>query len=136
MREDTIAWLAAAPVEALACRELRHAWPRAVMRRRGGRYAMVPPSDTGIVWESDVGPRGVHLVRRTMTCTAGCGVRRVETFHVKPGAGLARVGTPRYLVPQGYRRRRPDPDTPLESLDGDLLRGTVMARLYPSLRWS
>lgn len=136
-------WLQGARLEVLQCRELRHAWPRqhagvVKRRRRGGAApaAALPMSEDGIEWKVlQKGPP--TILERTMTCTAGCKVRRVETFVIRAGTGrLVRSGKPKMRYPRDYKRERPADDAPaLERLDPDVLRGGIIARLVPGLKW-
>jgi hypothetical protein len=126
MRPDTQEWVSKASVAQLQCKDLRHSWPRAE-RRPGVRKL---PATKSISWA----PLPSGELQRTMHCTGGCGTRRIETF-VRRGERLVRVGVPRYKWADTFRRRRPDPDTPLEALDTDVLRGQILTRLYPALRW-
>lgn len=139
MSDDTDEWLQRTPVEALLCRDLRHAWPRPTAggRRKRGEPAGLPPASPNIVWKvisagSDTAPR---VLERTMSCTAGCGVRRVETFVVRSGGRLVRTGKPKMRYPSWYQRKRAEPDRPLDHLDPDVVRGNIVARLYPGLKW-
>lgn len=139
MRPETAKWIAATSVQALLCRDLRHAWPRptpAAARRRPGQDRRCPPSTQLIMWRmiADESPTSRRILERTMLCEAGCGVRRLETFVVREGR-LVRTGVPKFRYPPGYRRAREEPDTPLEPLDADVLRGSIVARLYPGLQW-
>lgn len=143
MNEDTQKWLATTPVEALLCRDLRHAWPRppapAAGGRRSSRKAAVdgaPPSSENIMWSvlaagTASSPR---VLERTMLCAAGCQVRRVEVFVVRADR-LVRTGKPKLKYPSWYRRTRTDPDEPLERLDVEVLRGNIVTRLYPGIAW-
>jgi hypothetical protein len=134
MRSDTADWIERAPLEALQCRDLRHSWPRGT-RRPGVKKA--PPSSELIVWKvitAAAAAGGPAELERTMLCAGRCGTRRVESFIGRPG-GLVRHGVPRDRYGPAYRRRRPEPDTPLERLDLDVLRGSIVQRLYPALRW-
>lgn len=126
MRADTEEWLGKATVEILQCKDLRHAWPRA--QRRPGVKNL--PTSPAIAWKRL--PSGE--LQRTMHCIGGCGTARIETF-VYRGERLVRTGKPRYRWPDNFRRRRPEPDTPLERLDTDVLRGQILTRLYPGLTW-
>lgn len=140
MRPETEKWLQQTPVAALLCRDLRHAWPRPpepnprAARKR--RPTDVPPSSDGIVWKvlatgSDISPR---VLQRIMLCGAACGVQRTETFVVRSGR-LVRTGKPVLKYPSWYRRTRTEPDEPLEPMDSEVLRGNIVARLYPGLNW-
>lgn len=144
VREDE-EWIARAPLAVLQCRDLRHAWPRqtaapknrpAIVPRRGRTAAAVllPPNSRGVSWEVlEHGPPVV--LRRLMLCTGRCGVRRVEDFVVRDGR-LVRPGRPKLRYPAGYRRARPDPEGPRrDRLDPELVRGSIVHRLVPGLRW-
>lgn len=133
MRPDTEQWLRRTPLSALHCRDLRHAWPRPPEVARARRRAM-PGNTPGIVWKliGAATPGHPAVFERTMACTGGCGVVRVETFVARP-YGLVRTGKPKLIYPSWYRRTRPEPDTPLERLDADVLRGSILARM--GVRW-
>lgn len=138
MNPDTVTWIAQTPVEALLCRDLRHCWPRPAAAGTGKRRYDdgIPPSSPGIRWQvvSSGATTGPRVLERTMSCDAGCGVRRREIFVVRDER-LVRAGAPHLIYPAWYRRRRTEPDRPLESLDSDVLRGSIVARLYPGLTW-
>lgn len=133
MNDDTAHWLDTAPLAGLQCRDLRHAWPRAQQR---SSVRARPPSTPLIVWKvlTVSAGRPVEL-ERTMLCEGGCGVARVEVFVARKGGDLVRSGVPRYRHPKHYLRQRAEPDSPLERLDPDVLRGRLVARLYPALKW-
>ncbi len=126
MRQDTADWLDKATVETLQCKDLRHAWPRA--QRRPGVKNL--PTSAAITWKKLANGE----LERTMHCIGGCGTARIETF-VYRGDRLTRIGRLRYRWADNFRRRRPEADTPLEALDTDVLRGQILTRLYPGLRW-
>jgi hypothetical protein len=137
VNESTAKWLAGTPVEALLCRDLRHAWPRPVAAARRSRKALaVPPSGPNIVWRVLATGDGTapRVLQRVMSCTAGCGVRRTEVF-VARGDRLVRTGRPVLKYPSWYRRSRDQPDEPLEPLDTEVLRGSIITRMYPGLSW-
>ncbi len=143
MRPETEKWIAQTPVEALLCRDLRHAWPRPETATPGGRRRKPPadrpgqpPDSANIVWRvlSAGSASSPRVLERTMRCTAGCGVTRIEVF-VARADRLVRTGKPKLKYPSWYRRTRAEPDTPLEAIDSDVLRGNIVARLYPDMRW-
>lgn len=144
-------WIANTPVQALLCRDLRHSWPRPDAptdrygrgRRRTattGRPAGVPPdtaNDNGkvvIAWRqlAPATASGPQVLERIMWCA--CEVARVEEFVVRGGT-MTRAGKPRYRHPSWYKRTRQHPDQPLAPLNTDLLRGSIVHRLYPDLQW-
>jgi hypothetical protein len=127
MRDDTSDWLRETPLEALQCRDLRHAWPRAQARPR----VRTAPRTAAISWQAV----GDGQLERTMLCEGGCGTRRIESFLRRRDGSLQRIGLPRYRHEKNYLRRRSEPDQPLERVDPDVLRGNLIARLYPALRW-
>lgn len=132
MRTETLDWLKEIPLEALQCRDLRHAWPRAQTRR--GRNL---ESKDGITWQplitaADGTPRELQ---REMLCIGGCGVVRVEEFIVDREGNMRRAGKPRYRHPKTYLRQRGKDEPLLDPIDTDTLRGILVHRLYPRLAW-
>lgn len=136
MRPETRKWIEQTPVEALLCRDLRHAWPRpsAAATGRGAYSDGRPPDGERITWKvlNAGGPTAPRVLERTMVCV--CGVRRLEVFVVRDDR-LVRTDRPKLKYPSWYRRTRAEPDEPLERLDADVLRGNIVARLYPGLKW-
>lgn len=132
MRPETEQWIRRTPLDAMICfDQKRHSWPRptaAAGRRRDG----LPPNSKGITWKlaEPGGPSTPRALERTMVCV--CGAQRKELFVVR-GRTLVRSGKPGYKNP--HTRKRAAPDEPLEPLDADVLRGSMVARLYPGLRW-
>lgn len=124
---DDDPWLHQAPIEQLLCYDLRHAWPRSAARP-GARK---PPRGEQVTW-SRIAESGEW--ERVMWCTGGCGLRRVETFQVLTSGALRRTSM-KYRRPAGYGRSRPDADTPLQPLDTEVLRGAIMTRMFPRLKW-
>jgi hypothetical protein len=132
MRDETLEWLNERPIEALQCRDLRHAWPRDQSRRGRKLESSQWINWRVIVTKSDGSPKELQ---REMACTGGCGVVRVEEFLVMHDGSLHRGGIPRYRYPKAFLRKR-DPDAPLlEPINRDTLRGILVHRLYPNLAW-
>jgi hypothetical protein len=110
------------PTEALECRDLRHAWPRST-------------SSHNVLTPTRYGSGGqVMLATRSMECEGGCGTIREEDFYIDPDGRMERDGKVR------YRRTRPyliknEPGTHHEPVDRDAVRYTLLARLYPTLKW-
>lgn len=120
-------------LEVLQCRDLRHAWPRA-QPQTGKR----PRTMQGIIEWRALSTRGDgtwERAQRTMWCSGRCQTRRVEVFYFRRDRTMIREGRPQLRYPHDYRRKRPDLDTPLADLDVELLRGAIIARLYPNLIW-
>jgi hypothetical protein len=125
MSRDAEQWLTEASLEALQCRELRHAWPRGqTQRTRKLKDA------ANVRWRREPG-----AIIREMECVGGCGVVRIETFTVAANGSLRREGRPRYRYPDGYLRSRAKDEAPLEPIEPDTLRGIVVRRLFPNLNW-
>lgn len=127
-------WAAHVSVSALQCRELRHSWPRAIPR--GARSRALGSSD-GIEWRvtasyADGRPAEAE---REMTCTGGCGTRRIETFRFYPGGDMHREGMARYAYDPDYLRPKASPGERMAPLPADAIRGFVVRRLFPGLKW-
>lgn len=112
------------PLEALECRDLRHAWSRS--RDRRTRWVVVQKV------------RGrVRLAERHMVCTNDCGRIAVDTFEFHDGRRY-RVGKRKYRQAEGttYLLRAIDPaaGTP-ERVTTEDVGYALMLRLYPDLSW-
>lgn len=141
MNETTEKWLDLTPVEALLCRDLRHAWPRPNQNplpaaRRKPAVPGVPPDTKWITWQliAEQTPTHPRVLERTMICPACQGQTRIETFVVRHDR-LVRTGVARYRPASWYKRSRAEDEDRLEPLDADVLRGSILTRLYPDLRW-
>lgn len=114
--------IAELPTEALACRDLRHAWPRG----NRGEMKLTPTK-----WR---GKRVLEAERR-MECTGGCGVVRIDTFEFTSNGRMFRVGKPTYKHTKPYLLKRPDSAAKRFSVDRDVLRYQLFARMNPDLKW-
>lgn len=110
------------PIEALECRDLRHAWPRT----SSGAAKLVPTKR-----------RGTRVVeaQREMECTGGCGTVRVEDFEILADGRVLRVGQCRYRRTRPYLLKRDDPADSKPPVDRDEVRFALLARLYPDFSW-
>lgn len=132
MNADTLQWLEKAPLQGLQCRDLRHAWPRA--QSAGNARSLQSTAD--ITWRRLSPAGGPAELERSMHCTGRCGTVRTETFLLRAGGRMVRIGKPRYRRDDpAYLRRRSEPGVPLEPLDPDELRATLVRRMYPRLQW-
>lgn len=125
-------WAASVSVQALQCRELRHSWPRALPRNTKSL-----PSSPSITWTvtatyADGRPAEAQ---REMICNGGCRTRRVEVFRFLPGGAMTREGSARYRYDDTYRRPKSDDGSRLAPLPADTVRGFLVRRLYPQLKW-
>lgn len=114
-------------VEAMECRDLLHAWPR----------PKDPAHQALIKFEviARVGGRP-SAIRREMTCTAGCGVVKVQRYRVTRDGRMQREGHTVYRYPEkGYRLPKPEDGARIEPMDRDALRYSLLSRLYPDLAW-
>lgn len=113
--------------EAMECRDLLHAWPR----------PKLPEHAHLITFEITAQSGGrATAARRTMTCTGGCGVSKVQAYRITRDGRMQRDGTARYNYPEtGYRLKPIGKGQHSAMIDRDELRYTLLSRLYPQLAW-
>jgi hypothetical protein len=120
--QDLDEMIAELPTAALACRDLRHAWPRAGR----GEMKLTPTKMRG---------KRVIEAERRMECTGGCGVVRIDTFEFTRDGRMLRTGKPRYQHTMPYLIKRADPADTRVTVDRDALRYALFTRLNPDLQW-